>query len=49
MPAFVTVSIGGAWQAASEADATALLQLADDALYQAKATGRNRSHIAGTT
>ncbi len=44
-PAHVTVSIGGAWQGPSDADATSLLSMADGALYQAKALGRNRSHI----
>jgi diguanylate cyclase (GGDEF)-like protein len=43
--AHVTVSIGGAWQAPAEADATTLLSVADSALYQAKALGRNRSHV----
>lgn len=46
-PAHVTVSIGGAWQGPTDADATALLSTADGALYQAKALGRNRSHIGG--
>jgi diguanylate cyclase (GGDEF)-like protein len=43
--AFLTISIGGAWQTAGECEAAALLANADHALYQAKAMGRNRSHV----
>jgi diguanylate cyclase (GGDEF)-like protein len=38
----VTLSIGVAWSETGEESATRLIQAADDALYQAKATGRNR-------
>jgi two-component system, cell cycle response regulator len=41
----LTISIGGAWQDPSHTDAPALLATADQALYTAKATGRNRSMI----
>jgi diguanylate cyclase (GGDEF)-like protein len=44
-PVHVTISVGGAWQDASDADASALLAAADEALYTAKDLGRNRSHI----
>lgn len=44
-PVYVTISVGGAWQDASEADAFSLLAAADEALYAAKALGRDRSHI----
>lgn len=45
-PAHVTISIGAAWQAPADADATGLLSIADSALYQAKALGRNRAYVA---
>jgi diguanylate cyclase (GGDEF)-like protein len=41
-PAHVTVSIGGTWQDAENADAGMLLAEADSALYMAKALGRDR-------
>jgi diguanylate cyclase (GGDEF)-like protein len=44
-PVHLTISIGGAWQDAQHTDALALLATADQALYTAKATGRNRSCI----
>lgn len=44
-PAHVTISIGAAWQASTDADAGGLLAIADTALYQAKALGRNRAHV----
>ena len=37
----VTISLGVAWTADGSADADALIQLADAALYRAKASGRN--------
>jgi diguanylate cyclase (GGDEF)-like protein len=42
----ITVSIGGAAALGAHATATALLQTADDALYRAKAAGRNCVAIA---
>jgi len=44
-PAHVTISLGGAWQNPTEADAADLLAFADSALYQAKALGRNRAYV----
>jgi diguanylate cyclase (GGDEF)-like protein len=44
-PARLTLSIGGAWQEAEYSDAPSLIATADEALYTAKATGRNRSCI----
>src|SRR5581483_5897464 len=41
----LTLSIGGAWQAAPYTDAATLLSAADQALYEAKERGRNRSYI----
>jgi two-component system, cell cycle response regulator len=46
VPAVVTVSIGGAVVRGEEADATRLLGAADDAVYRAKAEGRNRVVVA---
>lgn len=43
--AHLTISIGGAWQSAPYSDAQSLLATADEALYTAKAMGRNRSYI----
>jgi two-component system cell cycle response regulator len=37
----VTISLGVAWTSDGSADADALIQLADTALYSAKAAGRN--------
>jgi diguanylate cyclase (GGDEF)-like protein len=45
-PAHVTISIGAAWQSPPDADAAGLLSIADSALYQAKALGRNRAYVA---
>jgi diguanylate cyclase (GGDEF)-like protein len=45
-PAHVTISIGAAWQDSGDADAVGLLSIADNALYQAKALGRNRAYVA---
>jgi two-component system, cell cycle response regulator len=42
----VTVSLGIAVSVHPPCDVKALLQLADDALYRAKANGRNRSEVA---
>jgi diguanylate cyclase (GGDEF)-like protein len=44
-PTYVTVSIGGAWQDAAFADARTLVAAADEALYTAKAQGRDRTAI----
>jgi diguanylate cyclase (GGDEF)-like protein len=44
-PAHVTISLGGAWQSPTDADASVLLSVADGALYQAKALGRNRACV----
>ncbi|MEA3393570.1 MAG: GGDEF domain-containing protein, partial [Pseudomonadota bacterium] len=38
----VTISVGLSVSEASDADASAVMRRADDALYQAKAAGRNR-------
>ncbi len=46
-PTHVTISIGAAWQGPADADAAGLLAIADDALYQAKALGRNRAYVVG--
>jgi len=43
--ASVTVSVGGAWQSAEEADAESLLRAADLAMYNAKSLGRNRAYV----
>jgi diguanylate cyclase (GGDEF)-like protein len=44
-PAYLTVSVGGAWQDAENAEATTLLAQADDALYTAKSLGRDRAYV----
>jgi diguanylate cyclase (GGDEF)-like protein len=44
-PARVTISVGGAWQDPDEVDANILLSRADQALYSAKAAGRDRAVI----
>ena len=43
----VTVSVGAAQRAAEDADFAALARRADDSLYRAKQTGRNRVELAG--
>ena len=43
----VTASIGVASAASAEMDVTALIERADEALYQAKRSGRNRFCVAG--
>jgi diguanylate cyclase (GGDEF)-like protein len=45
-PAHVTISIGAAWQGPAHADGSTLLSIADNALYKAKALGRNRAYVA---
>ena len=47
-PARLTISVGGAWQDSAEADAAGLVALADNALYRAKARGRDRSEVEGS-
>ena len=44
-PAHITISVGGAWQHPDEVDAATLLTRADQALYAAKAAGRDCVHI----
>ena len=43
----VTASIGVASAASAEMDVTSLIERADEALYQAKRSGRNRFCVAG--
>jgi len=45
----VTASIGVASAASAETDVTALIERADEALYRAKRSGRNRFCVAGST
>jgi len=42
----ITVSAGVAWSAPESIDATALIERADDALYEAKRAGRDRTRLA---
>jgi diguanylate cyclase (GGDEF)-like protein len=44
-PVNITISVGGAWQDWAEADSASLLSAADEALYVAKESGRDRAHI----
>jgi len=41
----VSVSVGVCWASAKELDADELLKRADEALYQAKESGRNRYRV----
>lgn len=44
----VTISLGGAMVCSDDEDVEDIIKRADEALYQAKSTGRNRACIAGT-